>query len=280
MSSHKASPDKLAERAARLMRHRSRLRPTLAIVLGSGFHSIASHLKVETQIPYATLPGFPRPSVVGHAGCLRLGTLGDVPLCVLSGRAHYYEGYTMPAITHPVRALAAFGIRDLLLTNAAGGIRRGFRPGDFMLLTDHINLMGDNPLRGINATARERFVDMTGAYDTRLSQLLRRAARRRKIPLRQGIYLAVAGPSYETPAEIRAFAALGADAVGMSTVPEVIVARQLGMAVAGLSCLTNLGAGLGDRSLSHADVLAMGHRAGETAGALVKEFAQLYATRN
>jgi inosine/guanosine/xanthosine phosphorylase family protein len=280
MSSHGASADKLADRAARLMRSRSRVRPTLAIILGSGFHSIANCLDLEMEIPYPTLPGFPRPSVGGHAGCLRLGTLAGVPLCVLSGRAHYYEGYTMQEITRPVRALAAFGIRDLLVTNAAGGIRRGFRPGDFMLLTDHINLMGDNPLRGGWERGRERFVDMTRAYDTGLSQLLRRAARRRKVRLRQGIYLAVAGPSYETPAEIRAFAALGADAVGMSTVPEVLVARQLGMAVAGLSCLTNLAAGLGDPLLSHADVLAAGHRAGKTAAVIIEQFVRNYARRD
>ena len=280
MSSSGASVDALARRAAGLIRRRSKLRPTLAIILGSGFHSIAAALSVEIEVPYARLPGFPHPSIGGHAGCLRVGTLAGVPICVLSGRAHYYEGYTMQEITRPVRALADFGIRDLLVTNAAGGIRRGFRPGDFMLLTDHINLMGDNPLRGSSESHNGRFVDMTRAYDAGLSRLLQQSARHCGVRLRQGVYLAVAGPSYDTPAEIRAFAAMGADAVGMSTVPEVIVARRLGVAVAGLSCLTNLAAGLGPSSLSHAEVLTAGARAGKTAAVLIEQFARMYARRD
>ena len=274
------SADNLAARAAQVIRQRSKLRPTLAVILGSGFHSVAGPLSVEVELPYSLLPGFPRPSVGGHAGNLRLGTLADVPICILSGRTHYYEGCTMQEITQPVRALAAMGIRDLLVTNAAGGIRRGFRPGDFMMLTDHINLMGDNPLRGTTSRNRERFVDMTCAYDPGLLLLLRRAARRQGVRVREGVYLAVPGPSYETPAEIRAFAAMGADAVGMSTVPEVIVARQLGLAVAGLSCITNLAAGRGNPLLSHADVLAAGQRAGETAAAVIEQFARMYARRD
>jgi inosine/guanosine/xanthosine phosphorylase family protein len=270
----------LAERAARLILRRTKLRPTLALILGSGFRRVADHVQVEMDLPYATLPGFPPPSVGGHDGQLCMGTLAGVPICVLSGRSHYYEGHSMGEITRPVRTLAAMGIRDLLVTNAAGGIRRGFRPGDFMLLTDHINLMGDNPLRGWKGGNQDRFVDMTRAYDAGLGRLLRQAARRRGVRLREGVYLAVAGPSYETPAEIRAFAALGADAVGMSTVPEVIVARQLGLRVVGLSCLTNLAAGLGNPLLSHADVLAAGARAGKTAAVVIEQFARMYARRD
>jgi len=256
------------------------LRPSLAIVLGSGFGHAVSRLRVEAEVPYAKLPGFPRPSVGGHSGKVVFGHFGTTPVCVLSGRSHYYEGHPMEVVTFPVRVLAEFGVRDLLLTNAAGGINRRFRPGDFMRLTDHINLMGANPLRGPLATGRERFVDMTSAYDGRLGGLLASAARKLKMRLRSGVYLAVSGPSYETPAEIRAFARLGADAVGMSTVPETIVARQCGMAVAGLSCITNLAAGRGNALLSHADVLASGDRVRESAAALIEEFAKAHAARD
>ncbi len=253
------------------------LRPTLALVLGSGFQPVADHVEVEREFSYETLPGFPRPTVGGHAGRLIVGRLAGVPIWVLSGRAHYYEGHDLAVVTRPIRMMAALGVRDLLLTNAAGGIRRGFRPGDFMLLTDHINLIGANPLRGPVAPGRERFVDLTRAYDERLSGLLRRAARRERIRLREGVYLAVSGPSYETPAEIRAFGRLGADAVGMSTVPEVIVARQLGLAVAALSGITNLAAGRGNPLLSHADVLAAGRQMGSSAAALLERFVRMYA---
>jgi purine-nucleoside phosphorylase len=194
----------------------------------------------------------------------------------LSGRAHYYEGHPMTLVTFAVRALAAYGIRGLLLTNAAGGINRGFRPGDFMMLTDHINLMGTNPLRGDPVPGLPRFVDLTCAYDLGLRRLMRQAFRDCGLKLRTGTYLAVCGPSYETPAEIRAFARLGADAVGMSTVPEVIVARQCGLKVAALSCITNLAAGRSRATLSHAEVLETGERVKKLAAQLLKNFAKLY----
>lgn len=269
-------PRKTAAGLSRL----TRLRPTLALVLGSGFGHVIDRLQVEAEIPYEKLSGFPRPSVGGHQGKVIIGSFGDVPVCVLSGRAHYYEGHGMETVTFPVRVLAEFGIRDLLLTNAAGGINRRFRPGDFMCLTDHINLMGANPLRGPLAKGRERFVDLTHAYDARLTGILRRAAKKVRLKLHSGVYIAVSGPSYETPAEIRAFACLGADAVGMSTVPEAIVARQCGLAVAGLSCITNLAAGRGNALLSHADVLATGERVRQGAAALVEQFVTLYASRD
>jgi purine-nucleoside phosphorylase len=254
----------------------SRLRPTLAIVLGSGFHHVVTQLQVEKHIPYASLPGFPSPGVSGHAGQLFIGTLGGTPVIVLSGRAHYYEGHGMERVTFAVRTLAALGIRDLLLTNAAGGVNKRFRPGDFMALTDHINFMGVNPLRGPAIPGLMRFVDLTDTYDTGLRRLLSRSARAGGIKLRSGVYLAVSGPSYETPAEIRAFTRLGADAVGMSTVPEAIVARQCGLNVAGISCITNLGAGLSLAKLSHADVLETAGRVKAQATALLNTFAKYY----
>jgi len=196
---------------------------------------------------------------------------------VLNGRAHFYEGHDMDRVTFAVRALAAFGVRDLLLTNAAGGVNRRFRPGDFMALTDHINFMGTNPLRGGAVSGLTPFLDLTHTYDVRLTALLRKAARACGIRLRSGVYLAVCGPSYETPAEIRAFARLGADAVGMSTVPEAIAARQFGLNVAAVSCITNLAAGRGPRELSHAEVLDTGGRVGIMAAQMLRTFAGLYA---
>ena len=261
--------------AARLSKL-SHLRPTLALVLGSGFNHVLRELDMDAEIAYARLPGFPKPGVAGHDGKLVIGRLGGTPVVVLSGRAHFYEGHAMESVTFAVRTLAAYGIRDLLLTNAAGGINRKFRVGDFMMLTDHINLMGTNPLRGPAIPGLPRFVDLTQSYDTKLSALLRSAARASKVRLQRGIYLAVSGPSYETPAEIRAFARLGADAVGMSTVPEAIVARQCGLRVAALSCITNLAAGISKSPLSHTEVLETGKRVKTTGANLLKNFAKLY----
>ena len=255
----------------------SHLRPKLALVLGSGFRHVLGDMEVDARVAYAKLQGFPKPTVPGHDGELILGKLGGTPVMVLSGRAHFYEGYSMAQVTFGVRTLAACGIHDLLLTNAAGGINRAFRTGDFMALTDHINFMGVNPLRGEAVPGWPRFVDVTRAYDAKLSALLVAAARAAKIKLRRGVYLAVSGASYETPAEIRAFATLGADAVGMSTVPEVIVARQHGLRVAALSCITNLAAGISKSTLSHEEVLATGERVKKTGARLLKEFATLYA---
>jgi len=258
--------------AAAALKRISALRPTLAIVLGSGFHPAAAEMRVDKEIPFTKIPGFPAPTVKGHAGRLLFGELGGTPVLVLAGRAHFYEGHSLERVTFPVRALAAFGIRDLLLTNAAGGINRAFRPGDFMALTDHINFMGANPLRGA-----PNFTDMTHVYDARLSTLLSKAARECKIKLRRGVYLAVSGPTYETPAEIRAFAKLGADAVGMSTVPEAIMARHCGLNVAAISCITNAAAGIGGENLSHTEVLETAGHAAKSGAALLKCFASLYA---
>jgi purine-nucleoside phosphorylase len=262
--------------AAAQLKKISKLRPTLAIVLGSGFHHVLSELRVEKRIPYRQIPGFPKPGVSGHAGELYFGTLGGTPVMVLSGRAHFYEGHPMERVTFAVRTLAAFGISDLVLTNAAGGLNKNFHAGDFMALTDHLNFMGANPLRGPAIPGLMRFVDLTDTYDAELRRLLSRSARACDIKLRSGVYLAVSGPSYETPAEIHAFARLGADAVGMSTVPEAIVARQCGLNVAGISCITNLAAGISKEKLSHQEVLDTAERVKTQAAALLKNFARFY----
>jgi purine-nucleoside phosphorylase len=272
MSKRQPEPRTAAARLRRL----STLRPRLALVLGSGFHHVLSELQVDAEVSYDKLPGFPPTGVSGHAGKLFVGHLGGTPVMVLSGRAHFYEGHPMTQVTFAVRALGAYGIGDLLLTNAAGGINRAFRPGDFMVVTDHINLMGSNPLRGEALPGLPRFVDLTCAYDSGLRRLLRQAGQKCGVKHREGTYLAVCGPSYETPAEIRAFARLGADAVGMSTVPEVIVARQCGLKVAALSCITNLAAGRSRKALSHAEVLETAERVKYVATQLLTGFARLY----
>jgi purine-nucleoside phosphorylase len=272
MAMPQSNPEFAAARLRQLCPHR----PALALVLGSGFHDALIDFEAAHRVPYGKLPGFPPAGVDGHAGELLFGHLGGIPILVLSGRAHFYEGHSMERITFPIRALAAFGIRDLLLTNAAGGIHRRFRPGDFMVLTDHINWMGVNPLRGGPISGLRRFVDLTRVYDAGLRRLLRRSARDGGVRLRSGVYLAVSGPSYETPAEIRAFERLGADAVGMSLVPEAIVARQCGLNVAAVSCITNLAAGRGGGQLSHAEVLKTGKRVRRLAAQLLKNFVRFY----
>lgn len=266
-------------KTAAVLRNQTRLRPRLGLVLGSGFQGIASLVEVEKEIPYEKLPGFPHPSIAGHEGKCILGHIEGVPVAVLSGRVHFYEGHCMETVTFPVRVLAEFGIRDLVLTNAAGGINKRFRPGDLMLIRDHINFMGVNALRGPLPPGRERFIDMTRAYDPGLGELLRKAAQQGRVPLREGVYVAVPGPCYETPAEIQAFAILGGDAVGMSTVPEVAVARQCELNVLALSCITNLAAGRGRGPISHHEVLAVGKLARAAAATLLSRFAKLYAKK-
>jgi len=262
--------------AAQSILKRSKLRPTLAVVLGSGFASLLSKCTVVYQVPYSDIPGFPRLSVTGHQGKLCLCFLAKAPVVILSGRAHYYEGHSMEAVTFSMRVLAAMGIKTVLLTNAAGGISSKFKPGDFMAFTDHINFMGVNPLRAWASPELPRFVDLTDTYDPELVRLLKKSADKAKARLYPGVYLAVPGPSYETPAEIRAFGKLGADAVGMSTVPEAIVARQCGLRVAGLSCITNLAAGRSKTKLSHKEVLETGEAVKPQAARLLEHFVQLY----
>ena len=270
------APDRALDQAVTRVRRRWRVRPRLGLILGSGFRGGLAGMEEAFSLPFSRLPGFPSAAVPGHEGRLVGGWLRGMPTLALSGRVHFYEGHDMETVTLGTRLLARLGVETLLVTNAAGGLNPRLRVGGFMILTDHINFMGVNPLRGPGAGDGSGFVDMTRAYDPGLQQLLRRAARKARIPLRSGVYLAVSGPSYETPAEIRAFRRLGADAVGMSTVPEVIAARQEGLRVAGLSCITNLAAGTGGSSLDHAEVLATGSRVSGKAARLLTEFAALY----
>ena len=259
---------------------RARAKPRIGIVLGSGFARVADAIPSPRALPLRRVPGFAQGTVPGHSGQLVLGTWEGHDVAVLAGRTHFYEGFDWPQVTFGIRVLAELGVEELLLTNAAGGIRRGWKPGDFMAITDHINLMGGNPLRGAVADGRERFVDMTQAYDPALIDRTRAAARLAKVRMRSGVYLAVPGPSFETPAEIRAFARLGADAVGMSTAPETIVARQCGLRVAGLSCITNVAAGLAGphQQVTHAEVLDVGRQVAEHATRLVAAWVRLSTT--
>ena len=244
----------------------------MALVLGSGWGPVVGEtMRIEGSLPYSEIPGFPVSTVEGHAGCLSWGTIASVPLYCMQGRFHYYEGYDMRAITFPVRVFARLGLRGLLLTNAAGGIRREWVPGSLMLIEDHLNFMGDHPLRGPNdGSLGPRFPDMTEAWDTVLCGHLREAASETGVTLHNGVYLAVSGPSFETPAEIRAFSRLGADAVGMSTVPECLVARHSGMRVAGISCITNAAAHHGAPPLSHEEVAQAAKEALEPVKRLLK----------
>ena len=236
--------------------------PRVGIVLGSGLGAIAEAVVRPTVIDYADIPGFPRPGVAGHAGRILLGSLAGVPVACLQGRVHLYEGAAGEAVRLFVRTLKLLGCRILILTNAAGSLRREAGPGSLMLITDHINLQPFNPLVGPNDDAfGPRFPPLEDAYDPRLQAAMRAAARRTGVSLHEGVYLACLGPSFETPAEIRAFARLGADAVGMSTVPEVIVARHCGLRVAAISAITNLAAGLGETPLSHEQTLQEAKRA-------------------
>lgn len=266
-----------SKQTATFLKRQTSLRPQLAMILGSGFQAALSHMEVDVEIPYGKLQGFLSVGVSGHVGRLVVGKLGGVPVLILKGRTHFYEGHEMEQLTFPIRVLSDFGIRNLLLTNAAGGINRKFRPGDLMVINDHINLMGVNPLRGPGMFGVPRFVDLTDVYDEQMRGLLLQSGKKIKLRTQSGVYMAVAGPSYETPAEIRAYGRLGADAVGMSTVPEAVVARQCGLKVAGLSCITNLGAGMSKTPLSHQEVLAMAEQQKAKIAEFIKTFCELYA---
>jgi purine-nucleoside phosphorylase len=260
--------DGLVERldeAARWLRKRARAAPRVGLVLGSGLGAFAERLGGRRAIPFREIPHFPvSTGVVGHAGELVLGSVDGTPVAVMSGRVHFYEGRPMTDVVFPTRVLARLGVGAVVLTNAAGGVRRSFRPGDLMLITDHINAFGTNPLLGPNEDALgPRFPDMSKVYDPALRRLAKETARRLRIPLREGVYLGNSGPSYETPAEIGACARLGADAVGMSTVPEAIALRHAGVRVMGISTITNMAAGILPKPLDHAEVLATTRRVGD-----------------
>jgi purine-nucleoside phosphorylase len=247
--------------AAEFVRARAGALPAAAVVLGSGLGDFASGLADAVSIPYGDIPHWPVSRVIGHEGRLVIGDVARRRVAALSGRAHFYEGHDMRTITFGVRVLGALGVRALLVTNAAGGINTSFEQGALMLLTDHINLMGSNPLVGPNDDRfGARFPDMSEVYSARLRTLALAAAQRAGVALQQGVYVAVHGPSYETPAEIRAFRTLGADAVGMSTVPEAIVARHMGLEVLGVSCITNMAAGVLPKPLVHDEVMETARR--------------------
>ncbi len=246
--------------------------PRLAIVLGSGLGKLAEEIADPIILRYEDIPGFPRSTAPGHAGRLVAGRLGETPILAMQGRFHLYEGWSLEQVVMPVRVFAAMGVRRLFQTNAAGGVNESFRPGDFMLISDHINLTGWNPCVGPNDPALgERFFDMTTAYSPVLREEAKMAAASLGIETREGVYMWFTGPSFETPAEIRAARALGADAVGMSTVPEAIAAAHRGLEVLGISCITNLAAGISAGRISSDEVLEVSERVKPRFSALVRD---------
>ena len=254
-----------AEHAARVIRARTKLEPRIALVLGSGLGGFADEFDEAVGIPYEEIPGFKRSTAQGHAGRLVIGKVDEVPVLAMQGRVHYYEGYSLEEVTFPIRTFKLLGVKTLILTNASGGINVELSQGTLMVISDHVNLMGDNPLRGPNDDRfGPRFPDMTAVYSHELQALVVEEAKAIGVEVRRGIYGALSGPSYETPAEIHLLRGLGADAVGMSTVPESIVARHMGLEVLGISCITNMAAGISDAPINHEEVMATGNRVRET----------------
>ncbi|MBN1206983.1 MAG: purine-nucleoside phosphorylase [Myxococcaceae bacterium] len=252
--------------------------PRVGIILGSGLGAFADGFGRKVVIPYQELPHFPHSSVPGHAGRMVLGEVGGEPVVAMQGRVHSYEGYSPMQVAFPARVLCALGIRALVVTNAAGGINTQLAPGDLMAITDHINLSGWNALTGPNDDRLgPRFPDMSRAYAPALRELLLESSRRAQVPLRQGVYAMVSGPSYETPAEIRMLRVVGADAVGMSTVPEVVAAGHMGIPVVGISCITNLAAGVGDKPLTHDEVAETANRVAGIFSRLLTDFLPVVA---
>ena len=260
-----------AQHAARTIRALWGEDARAAVVLGSGLGAFAEGIGDAVSVPFDEVPGFARTTVEGHAGRLVLGKVEGVPVAVMHGRLHFYEGYTLEEVTFPVRVLGAMGVRSLVLTNAAGGLNNAFTQGSLIVISDHLNLLGASPLRGPNdARLGPRFPDMTEVYAHDYQETAIREAHAMGLELRRGVYAALPGPSYETPAEIRMLRLLGADAVGMSTVPEAVVARHMGLKVLGLSCITNLAAGVLETPIDHAEVIETGQRAAATFAELLK----------
>jgi purine-nucleoside phosphorylase len=260
----------IATAAAALRQRIGARRPEVAVVAGSGLGFLGDHLTDAVRIQYSDIPGFPRTTIEGHKGELVIGTLAGRQVVVQSGRFHLYEGHPPAVVTFPVRVFGELGATTLVVTNAAGGIRRTFTSGGIMLIADHINLTGVNPLTGPVLPGEHRFPDMSDPYDVDLRTIAREVARESGISLQEGVYLGLSGPSYETPAEIRAFERWGADAVGMSTVLEVVVARARGMRCVGFSTVTNPAAGISPSPLSHAEVMAVANRVRDDLGRLVE----------
>jgi purine-nucleoside phosphorylase len=254
-----------AEQAARFIRERYKEHLQVGLILGSGLGAFADEIEESVEIPYEEIPGFARSTVEGHAGRLVLGKVEGVNVVAMQGRFHFYEGYSMDEVTFPHRVMGLLGIKSMILTNASGGINVDFEPGMLMLISDHLNLMGTNPLIGRNDERfGPRFPDMSNVYDRDYQDIAIQEAHAMSLNMRRGVYAALTGPSYETPAEIRLFRILGADAIGMSTVPEAIVARQMGIKVLGISCITNLAAGVTDAPINHEEVMETGERVKET----------------
>lgn len=250
-----------AEHAARIIRSRTKLEPRIAIVLGSGLGGFADEFEEPVGIPYEEIPGFARSTAQGHAGRLVIGKIDEVPVVAMQGRVHYYEGYSLEQVTFPIRTFKLLGVKTLILTNASGGINVQLNQGGLMVISDHLNMMGDNPLRGPNDDRfGPRFPDMSAVYSAELQEIVVEESKGIGVELRRGIYGALSGPSYETPSEIHLLRNLGADAVGMSTVPEAIVARHMDLEVLGISCITNMAAGIGDEPINHEEVMATGNR--------------------
>ena len=269
-----------ARKAAQTISKRAGARqPTVAVILGSGLGGLATAIESAVRIPFGDIPGFPEATVVGHEGAAIVGSIGGRDVIALSGRFHMYEGHSAALAAFPVRVFHALGVRELFVSNAAGGISPKLAVGDLMVISDHLNLMGTNPLVGPAQDGETRFPDMTDAYDPGLRRVLRTTAEKLDIPLQQGVYAGLLGPSYETPSEVKMLRLLGADAVGMSTVPEVIMARALGIRVAGISCITNAAAGVTGAALSHAEVLETTQRVSGAFEALVTEFLAQSAAR-
>jgi len=249
------------DEAVRFVRSRAPLKPSLGLVLGSGLGAFARSLDRAVTIPFGEIPHFPASTAIGHEGALVVGTSQGVPVAVLAGRVHLYEGYTPQQVVFPVRVLGRMGVRILVMTNAAGSVNVNYKPGELMVIEDHINYLGTNPLMGPNEEELGlRFFDMSDAYDPTLREIAERACWKAGVTVRKGVYIAFGGPSYETPAEIRMARTLGADAVGMSTVPEVIAARHMGIRVLGISCITNMAAGVLKKKLDHREVLDVGEK--------------------
>jgi purine-nucleoside phosphorylase len=249
------------ERAAKFILGKTKLRPRIALVLGSGLGDFADEFTSPTKIPYAKIPNFPRSTAIGHAGRLVIGNVGDIPVAGMQGRVHLYEGYSPKEVAFPIRVFARMGIQAVILTNAAGGINRNYSQGCLVVIRDHVNLQGVNPLTGPNDERFGlRFPDMTQAYDREFQRFVTEEGKKLALTIHNGVYLAVQGPSYETPAEIYSFRAIGADLVGMSTVPEVIAARHSGIRVLGISCVTNMAAGTTDAPLNQEEVLEIAAR--------------------
>ncbi len=270
--------EQVQETVQAIRAHANGLAPKVGIILGSGLGEFADGFEGKVVVPYTELPHFPHSSVPGHAGRLVLGRVKGEPVVAMQGRVHAYEGYTPNQVAFPARVLCALGIHTLVVTNAAGGVNEAFKPGDLMVITDHLNLSGYNPLVGPNDDRMgPRFPDMTTAYPTALQAQLLNSAQNVGVELKQGVYAVLAGPSYETPAEIRMLRIIGADAVGMSTVPEVIAARHMGVQVAGISCITNLAAGIGNKPLSHEEVAETAHRVKDIFRRLLENFLPIVA---